>query len=239
MVGEWKEPAVRLTKNWNKLNFPKRKSNSLKTRKTHVRPRPQHRERRKREREKESYVGHKTHENTRIGRRREEMKSLWVTAYKEQTRKQKKNTRNKYGSGRQSFKPQVAEEDWGLTRSQHGRKNTNTQEQHTQEKRGSVGSRRWKPEEAIAVVKRKVIATGLVTEAPREHEGWNPSAWVASGERRECSVRWSLETEEAKTMTRYRRFRRQSHGVKSRWLRTRSKPRCRLHSARSFENVRT
>ncbi len=24
MVGEWKEPAVRLTKNWNKPNFPKR-----------------------------------------------------------------------------------------------------------------------------------------------------------------------------------------------------------------------
>lgn len=39
-------------------------------------------------------------------------------------------------------------------------------------------------------------------------------------------------------MTRYRRFRRQSHGVKSRWLRTRSKPRCRQHSARSFEDVR-
>ncbi len=32
----------------------------------------------------------KTHENTSIGSRREEMKSLWVTAYKEQTLKQKK-----------------------------------------------------------------------------------------------------------------------------------------------------
>jgi hypothetical protein len=45
---------------------------------------------REKEREKESYVCHKTHENTSIGSRREEMKSLWVTAYKEQTLKQKR-----------------------------------------------------------------------------------------------------------------------------------------------------
>jgi hypothetical protein len=84
-------------------------------------------------------VCRKTHENTSIGSRREEMKSLWVTAYKEQTLKQKKNTRNRYGSGRQSFKPQVAEETGGETRSQHGRKNTNTPRTLDPQKKGEGG----------------------------------------------------------------------------------------------------